>query len=151
MNVKYAKTFEVLWADLDPNAHMRHSAYNDYAAQARVGFLAEHGFTLEHFQKLRLGPILFREDTRFLREIRANERISVTTEATGQSPNRKHWRIRHCIFRADGELACVIDCQGAWFDLAARKVVPAPPELEAAMQQMPRAEDYAEFTPQKGG
>jgi acyl-CoA thioester hydrolase len=147
MNAAYAKTFEVRWADLDPNAHMRHSAYTDYGAQTRVGFLAEHGFTLERFQKLRLGPVLFREDTRFLREIRANERISVTAEVTGQSPNKKHWRIRHRIFRADGELACVIDCQGAWFDLVARKVVPAPPELEAALLAMPRSADYAEFTP----
>jgi len=27
MSQRYAKSFEVRWADLDPNAHMRHSAY----------------------------------------------------------------------------------------------------------------------------
>lgn len=150
MSGMYAKTFEVRWADLDPNAHMRHSAYADYGAQARVGFLSEHGFGLGQFMKLRLGPILFREDLKYLREIRANEIIKVTCEAVGVSPNRKHWRIRHRIFRQDGELSCVIDCQGAWFDLVQRKVISAPPELEAAMQKMPKAEDYAEFTPQKG-
>lgn len=149
MSENYTKTFEVRWADLDPNAHMRHSAYADYGAQARVGFLSEHGFGLGQFMKLRLGPVLFREDLKYLREIRPNETIRVTCEATGMSPNRKHWRIRHRIFRQDGELACIIDCQGAWFDLVARKVIPAPPELEAAMQAMPKAEDYAEFTPQK--
>ena len=149
MSESYAKTFEVRWADLDPNAHMRHSAYADYGAQARVGFLTEHGFGLEQFTKFRLGPVLFREDLKYLREIRPNEIIRVTCEATGMSPNRKHWRIRHRIFRQDGELSCVIDCQGAWLDLVARKVIPAPPELEAAMQAMPKAEDYAEFTPQK--
>lgn len=149
MRGNYTKTFDIRWADLDPNGHMRHSAYADYGAQARVGFLADHGFTLEHFRRLHLGPVLFREDIRYLREIHANERITVTCEAVGQSPNRKHWRIRHRIHRADGELACIIDCQGAWFDLATRKVVPAPAELDAALQQMPRSEDYAEFTPQK--
>jgi acyl-CoA thioester hydrolase len=149
MSSDYAKTFEIRWADLDPNAHMRHSAYADYGAQARVGFLSEHGFGLGEFMKSRLGPVLFREDLKYLREIRPNEVIRVTCEATGMSPNRKHWRIRHRIFRQDGELACVIDCQGAWLDLVARKVIPAPPELEAAMQAMPKAEDYAEFIPQK--
>ena len=149
MSAGYAKSFQVRWADLDPNAHMRHSAYADYGAQARVGFLTEHGFGLEQFTKFRLGPVLFREDLKYLREIRPNEIIRVTCEATGMSPNRKHWRIRHRIFRQDGELSCVIDCQGAWLDLVARKVIPAPPELEAAMQAMPKAEDYAEFTPQK--
>jgi acyl-CoA thioester hydrolase len=149
MSESYAKTFEVRWADLDPNGHMRHSAYADYGAQARVGFLSEHGFTLGHFQKMRVGPVLFREDLKYLKEIRANEKIRVTCEATGLSPNRKHWRIRHRLYREDGELACVIDCQGAWFDLSSRKVVSAPAELEAAMGKMPKAEDYAEFTPQK--
>lgn len=151
MSESYTKTFEVRWADLDPNAHMRHSAYADYGAQARVGFLSEHGFGLGQFMKLRLGPVLFREDLKYLREIRPNETIKVTCEAVGVSPNRKHWRIRHRIFRQDGELACVIDCQGAWLDLTSRKVIPAPPELEAAMQAMPRSGDYAEFTPQKEG
>jgi acyl-CoA thioester hydrolase len=149
MSERYAKSFEVRWADLDPNAHMRHSAYADYGAQARVGFLTEHGFSLAQFQKARLGPVLFREDLKYLREIRPNERISVTCEAVGVSPNRKHWRIRHRIFRQDDELSCIIDCQGAWLDLVNRKVVPAPPELEATMEKMPKAEDYAEFTPER--
>ena len=147
MSADYAKSFPIRWADLDPNAHMRHSAYADYGAQARVGFLSEHGFTLGQFQKLRLGPILFREDLRYFREIRPNETIRVTCEAVGISPNLKHWRIRHRIYRQDGELACTIDCQGAWFDLVNRKVVPAPAELAETMGRMPRAEDYAEFTP----
>ena len=121
----------------------------DYAAQARVAFLNDFGFTLERFQKLRIGPVLFSEETQYLREVRANERISVTTEVTGLSPNGKHWRIRHRIFRAGGELACVVNVQGAWLDLVARKVVPAPVELQEAMRKAPRAEDYAEFAPQK--
>jgi len=145
----YAKTFEVRWADLDPNGHMRHSAYADYGAQARIGFLTEHGFGLREFHKLHMGPVLFREDLKYVKEVRANERIRVTCEAVGVSPNRKHWRIRHRLFRQDGELACVIDCQGAWFDLASRKVVPATAELEAVMKRMPRSEDYAEFEPKK--
>ncbi|HEX2668039.1 MAG TPA: acyl-CoA thioesterase [Gammaproteobacteria bacterium] len=151
MSERYVRTFQVIWADLDPNAHMRHSAYADYGAQARIGFLTEHGFGLREFHQLKLGPILFREDLRYMREIRANEKISVTCEAVGISPNRKHWRIRHRIVREDGELACTIDCQGAWFDLVNRKVIAAPPALAAVMEQMPKSEDYAEFEPKKEG
>ncbi|HVA54888.1 MAG TPA: acyl-CoA thioesterase [Gammaproteobacteria bacterium] len=143
------REFQVRWADLDPNGHLRHTAYMDYAAQARVGFLNDCGFTLERFQKLRLGPVLFREDTRYLHEVRANERVSVTTELSGLSANDKHWRMRHRIFKAGGLLACVIDVQGAWLDLATRKIVPAPTELQDAMRKAPRTQDYSEFTPQK--
>ena len=149
MSAGYAKSFQVRWADLDPNAHMRHSAYADYGAQARIGFLTEQGFGLPQFMRARLGPVLFREDLKYLKEVRANEVISVTCEAVGMSPNRKHWKIRHRLFRQDGELACIIDCQGAWLDLAQRKVIPAPTELQAVMDKMPRSEDYAEFTPDK--
>ncbi|MGH8282335.1 MAG: acyl-CoA thioesterase [Gammaproteobacteria bacterium] len=149
MTTTYSREFSVRWADLDPNGHLRHTAYMDYAAEARVGLLNDCGFTLERFQKLCIGPVLFREETQYLHEIRANERISVTAEITGLSPNGKHWRIRHRIFRANGELVCVVNVQGAWLDLVTRKVVPALAELQDAMRKAPRAEDYAEFTPQK--
>ncbi|MGA9852109.1 MAG: thioesterase family protein [Gammaproteobacteria bacterium] len=149
MTTAHRREFEVRWADLDPNGHLRHTAYMDYAAQARVGFLNDYGFTLERFQKLRIGPVLFREETQYLHEVRANERIGVTTEVTGLSSNGKHWRIRHRIFRANGELACVVNVQGTWLDLVTRRVVPAPAELQEAMRKAPRADDYAEFTPEK--
>jgi acyl-CoA thioester hydrolase len=149
VNDLYRSGFQVRWADLDPNGHLRHTAYMDYAAQARVGFLDSCGFTLERFQKLGIGPVLFQEDTRYLREVRANERISVTTQLSGLSSNGKHWRMRHHIYKQHGELACVIDVQGAWLDLVARKVVAAPEELQAAMRELPHAQDFSEFTPQK--
>ena len=149
MHAALSQSFDIRWADLDPNGHMRHTAYMDYAAQARVGFLAADGFTMERFQKLRLRTVLLREQTQYLREVRANQRITVTTEISGLSPNRKHWRIRHRILNQEGELACVINVQGAWLDLVARKIVPAPAELLQAMERAPRTGDYSEFTPQR--
>lgn len=38
MSKEFYKEFQVIWADMDPNRHMRHTAYNDYAAQLRVSF-----------------------------------------------------------------------------------------------------------------
>ncbi len=143
------REFRVRWADLDPNGHLRHTAYMDYAAQARVALLHDYGFTLERFQELRLGPVLFREETRYLHEVRANERVSVTTELSGLSANGKHWRMRHCIFKADGTLACVVDVQGAWLDLRTRRIATPPAELVQAMEQAPRTRDFAEFGARK--
>jgi acyl-CoA thioester hydrolase len=151
MSESYVKSIQVRWSDLDPNGHVRHSAYADYGAQVRIGFFMEHDFDLAHFHKLGMGPILFREDLKYLREIRPNETIRVNCEVTGLSPNRKHWRFRHSVYRQDGELSCVIDCQGAWFDLVNRKVVPPTQELDAVMARFPRSADYAEFEPKKPG
>lgn len=146
MSKPFQREFDVIWADLDPNGHMRHTAYMDYGAQVRLAFLNEHGFTLERFHRLRVGPILFREYTDYLREVRAGERIRVTLELTGLSENRKHWAFRHKVFKHDGELAAVINVRGAWFSLAERRVIPAPDELEAAVKAIPRAGDFQPIT-----
>lgn len=139
---EYAREFEVIWADLDPNAHMRHTAFMDYGAQLRLAFLAERGMTMDELNRLGVGPILFREETDYLGEVRAGDRIRVTVELTGISDNRKHWGIRHRIFRGDGEPAAVINCRGAWMDLSKRRVCPAPDALYEALDAMPRSDDF---------
>lgn len=149
MSSPYQEEFEVRWADLDPNGHLRHTVYMDCAAQARVGFLNEYGFTLERFRALGIGPVLLHEQAQYLHEVRANEHLRVTAEVAGLSPNRKHWRIRHGIFKSDGKLACIVNVQGAWLDLRARKIAPPPAELVQAMEKVPRTEDYSEFKPHK--
>ena len=93
----YEKTYTALWADMDPNVHMRHSAYTDYAAHTRLEFLAEAGFTMQYFAEHALGPILFREDTRFLREVKLGEAITVSAEMAGLNPDGSRWRIIHTI------------------------------------------------------
>ncbi|SHI84437.1 acyl-CoA thioester hydrolase [Hymenobacter daecheongensis DSM 21074] len=143
--MQYAKTYTVRWADMDPNGHMRHSAYTDYAAQVRLEYLAEHGFTLPRFAELAMGPILFREDTRFLKEVGISEAIRVTAEAAGLSPDGSRWRIVHTLYKADGRVAATITVDGAWLDLRRRKLMVPPAEIVEAMRQMPQHETYAEI------
>ena len=57
----YSKTYEVRWADMDPNRHLRHSVYLDYAAQTRVALFSDYGLPIDEIAKMGLGPILFRE------------------------------------------------------------------------------------------
>jgi acyl-CoA thioester hydrolase len=141
----YSRTFEVRWADLDPNFHMRHTAYNDYAAHVRFAFLTELGFSLEEFRKHHLGPVLFKETTEFLREVRAGERITVNLLVAGASEDGRKFRIRHEILKSDGVKAAVVTVEGAWLDTEKRKVVPAPPALQRVMAQFPRSEDFVEI------
>ena len=74
----YTKTYEVIWANMDPNRHMRHSVYNDYAAQTRVTMFSDFGLSMQAISAMGLGPILFREETKFFREIALSEEITVT-------------------------------------------------------------------------
>lgn len=39
----YRLSFIPRWADLDPNRHLRHTAYADYATPVRFSYLTENG------------------------------------------------------------------------------------------------------------
>ncbi|MGY2132751.1 acyl-CoA thioesterase [Hymenobacter sp. HD11105] len=145
----YEKTFTVRWADMDPNVHMRHSAYTDYAAQVRLDLLADSGFTMRRFAELSLGPILFREDTRFMKEIGMSETIRVTAEVGGVSADGSRWRIIHSIYKADGRLAATVSVDGAWLDLRQRKLTVPPPEMVKAFERVSRHETYADIVREK--
>jgi acyl-CoA thioester hydrolase len=145
----YEKTFTVRWADMDPNVHMRHSAYTDYAAQVRLDLLADSGFTMRRFAELSLGPILFREDTRFMKEIGMSETIRVTAELGGVSADGSRWRIIHSIYKADGRLAATVSVDGAWLDLRQRKLTVPPPEMVKAFERVSRHETYADIVREK--
>ena len=147
----YEKTFTVRWADMDPNVHMRHSAYTDYAAQVRLDLLADYGFTMRRFAELSLGPILFREDTRFMKEIGMSETIRVTAELGGVSEDGSRWRIIHTIYKADGRLAATVSVDGAWLDLRQRKLTVPPAEMVEAFQRVSRHETYADIVREKKG
>jgi len=142
----FERSYDVIWADLDANAHVRHTAYMDYAAQVRVAWLQEMGYDIGRLAREGVGPVLFNESTRYLAEVRSGERITVALELTGLSANRKHWRVRQPIAKGDGTPSAQVEVQGAWLDLRARKVAPPPAGLLEAIERWPRAADFAEFS-----
>lgn len=126
--MNYEQTFTTKWADYDPNRHMRHSAYNDYAAEVRVRFFADHNFSIDEFAKLQIGPILFKEETSFFKEINISENIRVTMTLEAASKNLERWRFTHNIYNSKGVLAAEVKVYGAWINLLERKLC-APPEV----------------------
>ncbi|MGI4871700.1 MAG: acyl-CoA thioesterase [Janthinobacterium lividum] len=131
----HTQTYSVRWAELDPNGHMRHSAYADFAADQRVHWLASFGFDLKRFAELRIGPILFREETKYLKELSSGEQIRVEGRLTGGTPDGSRWTIEHTIYKADGRVAAIVTVDGAWLDLDQRKLTVPPTELAEAMNK----------------
>ncbi len=128
-----SQEYTVRWAELDPNGHMRHSAYADFAADQRVNWLASLGYTVQHFAALRLGPILFREETKFFKELRGSEHIRVDGRVTASTPDGSRWTILHTIYKADGRVAATVEVDGAWLNLDQRKLTVPPAELAQAL------------------
>jgi len=138
----YQKTYEVIWADMDPNRHMRHSVYNDYAAQTRVGLFKEYEMSLDEIADLGLGPILFREETKFLREIHLSESITVSCALVSMRRDGARWTFLHEIFKETGEKAAQITVNGAWINLKTRKLGIPPPDMLKVLEQLPRSANF---------
>src|SRR3954469_14074290 len=75
--MSYSKQVEVRWSDLDPNFHIRHSVYYDFGAFVRMSLLAEVGLTTEVLMQNQLGPILFREECVFKRELHFKDIVTI--------------------------------------------------------------------------
>ncbi len=132
-----AITYRTRWADMDPNGHMRHSAYADYAADQRVAVLASWGYDVKRFAQLRLGPILFREETKFLKELGIGEEIRVDGQLVSVSADGSRWTIVHTIYNAAGRVAATVTVDGAWLDLDRRKLTVPPAGLAASFASLP--------------
>ena len=65
----YVKTLYAGWADMDFNGHMRNTAYLDKAADVRQMFLAENGFPVEEFLRLRIGPVVMKDELEYFKEV----------------------------------------------------------------------------------
>jgi acyl-CoA thioester hydrolase len=135
----------VIWAQIDANQHMRHSAYADIAAHARVQMLESIGLDSKAFFIHKIGPILFREETLYKREFHIGEKVKVSCELSKCTPNGKKWSMRHLFYKENGKLAAEINVDGSWIDMNERKIVALSGELLKAFNLIPRAVDFEEI------
>ena len=140
--MSFQVTFATKWSDFDPNRHMRHTAYNDYAAEVRVRYFAKYNFSIHEFTKHNLGPILFTEETSFRKEIHLGENITVNLKLQGLSKNNERWKIIHEVFNEAGKLSAVIKVYGAWIDLEKRKLTVPPEETQAMFDFAEKSDDF---------
>ncbi len=138
---EYVKTFELRWADVDANLHVMHSRYYELGAHCRMSFLIEHGITIELLQQLKLGPILFREECIFRKEIHAGEMIYVNMMLSKCKRDGSRWSARHELKKADGTIAAIINADLAWMDLTERKLT-KPSIVAAVIDQLPKTFDF---------
>lgn len=136
---------QVRWSDIDQNRHLRHSAYYDYGATARVEFFSQHGLTNMKLEELHLGPILFREEAIFKREIKFEDRITIDLIVTRATADFARWSIRHQLFKADGTLAAILNLDGAWIDIVKRKLTVPDEFVRKILHDFPKADDFQQF------
>ena len=141
----FERTLIAGWGDMDFNSHMRNTAYLDKSADVRMLFYEHCGFPMGEFTRLRIGPVVRKDELTYFREVGLLEEIRITLELAGMSSDGSHWILRNTFFRADGQRAAAVASTGGWLDLSARKLVVPPPTLLEAMRSLGRAPDFREL------
>jgi len=139
---EFSRIIQLRWSDLDPNFHVRHSVFYDWGAFCRVEFLNQFGLTSHVMQELKFGPILFREECIFRREIRSGDEIKIDLQLLRSKKDFSRWSIQHQITKADGTLCAVLTVDGAWMDVVRRKLSSPPEKVYEVFDKMPKPENF---------
>ena len=138
----YVKPVEIRWSDLDPNFHLRHSVYYDYGAFVRINYLEEHGLTPAFMTQHHFGPILFREECLFKKEVRLGDRLTIDLKLTKAREDQSRWSFQHHIVKNGDILAAILTVDGAWMDTVKRKLTAPPEAAKHVFDNMPRSDDF---------
>ncbi len=133
---------QIRWADIDQNRHLRHSVYYDYGAMARMEFLSSRGLTSSKLEELKIGPILFREECTFRREIKLEDKIRIDIEMVKSKHDFTRWSLRHNLYKEDGTVAAKLTIDGAWMDIEKRKLTVPPIFVQEIFAKFPKATDF---------
>ena len=133
---------QIRWSDLDPNAHLRHSVYYDWGALCRVEYFDSLQLTTTVMHQLQVGPVVFREECVFKKEIRFGDKITIDLQLLKARRDISRWSIRHTIYKGEDIEAAIITVDGAWIDLTKRKLAPAPQLIRDVFNQMPHKGDF---------
>lgn len=141
----YAKHVEIRWSDLDPNFHLRHSVYYDWGAYVRMCFLTEHGLTPKVMAKHHFGPIIFREEALFKKEIHFGDIVEVKLFLSACKKDLSRWSMKHEIIKNGDTLSAIIHVDGAWIDTQIRKLAIPPENFVHVFLQIPKTDDFIEL------
>lgn len=141
----YRRSYQVEWRDIDFNGHMRNTAYLDRAGHVRMSFLHDHGFTPREFERLRIGPVVFKDEILYFKESRMLAVYHVNLRMAAVSKDYSRFQMRNEFSNDEGERLAVVVTTGAWMDLRARKLTVPPGDLVKVLGQMQRTDDFLEI------
>ena len=80
---------------MDFNSHMKNTAFLDKAADVRMMFFAENGFPVGEFSRLRLGPVVMKDEVEYRKEVGLLQEITVTLALAGHSDDGSRFLLQN--------------------------------------------------------
>jgi acyl-CoA thioester hydrolase len=138
----FSKNVEVRWSDLDPNFHLRHSVYYDFGAFVRIAFLESVGLGMHIFIENHFGPVIFREECVFKKEVLFGDKLTITASLLKTRKDYSRWTIIHEVWKNDETLAAILTVDGAWMDTTKRKLYLPDEKIQAMFAQIPKHDGF---------
>ena len=138
----FSLALQIRWSDLDPNFHLRHSVYYDWGALCRIAFLNERGLNADVMSRLHIGPILFREECVFRKEVRSDDSVSIDLKLSKAKADFSRWSIQHTILKSGNIVSAVLTVDGAWMNTVHRKLATPPANVHDVFSAMPRSKGF---------
>ena len=142
---KFEKVLYAGWRDMDYNSHMANTAYLDRAADVRMMYFAENGFSADEMLRLKIGPVVMKDEIEYFREVHLLQEIRVGFTIAGLAPDGSRYVIRNEFSHADGQRCAAVTTTGGWLDLSARKLIAPPDALRAALEGLTRIDGFREL------
>jgi len=141
----FEKVLVAGWRDMDYNSHMANTAYLDRAADVRMMYFAENGFTAADMLRMKIGPVIMKDEISYYREVHLLQEIRVRLAVAGLAPDGSRFMLRNEFAHADGTQCAVVTSTGGWLDLNIRKLIAPPEPLRAAMAALSKADGFREL------
>src|SRR5919205_2283927 len=92
--------------------------------------------------QLQIGPILFREECVFRKEIRSGDEVRIDLQLIKARKDFSRWTFQHQITKGEGITAAVLTVDGAWMNVIARKLTTPPEQVFSVFNAMPKHADF---------
>lgn len=141
-NAKVSFPFQVAWSDLDANNHMSNSAYLAYAVQSRFAYFNSVGIPPREFELRGVGLAAVSETITYKQELKFLDEFCVDLLCGGINAKRSRFLFANHFIGADRKMYAELQTQIVMFDQRARKALPAPKEIDAAIAALPKTVDF---------
>ena len=108
----------------------------------RINFFHTNGLTSQRLEELKIGPLLFREEAIFRREIKLEDQVVIRVELLKATQDYARWSIRHHFVKADGTLSAILNLDGAWIDIEKRKLTVPDHSIKEVFDKFPKSSEF---------
>ena len=126
-------TYNVLIREnhVDSYGHVNNAVYLSLFEEARWDIITPKGYGFHEVQEKMQGPVILEVNLKFLKEIRLREQVQIQSEILEYGS--KVGRMRQCMVKADGVIACEAIFVFGLFDMNLRKLFEPTPEWRQAL------------------